>query len=113
MSKTNMAQLAFSGIFGESIGNAFVAVCLFFFAFSTIISWNLFGKINTNYLFGSKGVKVYSVVAIVFMFVGSCLSNDLVWELTDMFNQLMVLPNALALIALGTLVVDEVKAAKK
>lgn len=113
VSKTNMAQLAFSGIFGESIGNAFVAVCLFFFAFSTIISWNLFGKINTNYLFGSKGVKVYSVVAIVFMFVGSCLSNDLVWELTDMFNQLMVLPNALALIALGTLVVDEVKAAKK
>jgi len=112
VAKTNMAQLAFSSVFGNSIGNGFVAVCLFFFAFSTILSWNLFGKINSRYMFGDKGVKVYSVVAIVFMFAGSCLSNDLVWELTDMFNQLMVLPNAMALIALGSLVVNEVKSAK-
>ena len=104
ISKTNMAQLAFSSVFGSGFGSAFVAICLLFFAFSTIISWNLFGKINVEYLFGKKGVVVYSVIAIVFIFLGSILSNDLVWELTDMFNQLMVIPNVLALWALMKLV---------
>jgi AGCS family alanine or glycine:cation symporter len=41
------------------------------------------------------------------------LSNDLVWELTDFFNYLMVLPNVIALIALSRLVVDETKEARK
>ncbi|MDO4313126.1 MAG: sodium:alanine symporter family protein [Eubacteriales bacterium] len=102
--KANMAQLAFASVFGSTAGNIFVAVCLLFFAFSTIISWNLFGKINVIYLFGQKAVPAYSVLAIVFIVLGSCLSNDLVWELADMFNQLMVLPNALALIALYKIV---------
>jgi len=109
----NAFGVAFGEIFGASagktIGNIFVAVCLFFFAFSTIISWNLFGKINASYLFGKKGVKVYSVIAIVFIFVGSMLKVDLVWELTDFFNYLMVLPNAIALFALSGLVISALK----
>lgn len=104
VNRTNMAQLAFGSVFGSTASNLFVAVCLLFFAFSTIISWNLFGRINVKYLFGDKGVKIYSVLAVVFVFLGSCLSNDLVWELTDTFNQLMVLPNVLALLALASLV---------
>ena len=104
VSKTNMAQLAFSSVFGSGLGNGFVAVCLLFFAFSTIIGWNLFGRINMNYLFGKKSTIVYSVIALVFIFLGSILSNDLVWELTDMFNQLMVIPNAIAMFALYKLV---------
>ncbi|MGN0796683.1 MAG: alanine/glycine:cation symporter family protein, partial [Christensenellales bacterium] len=99
--KTNMAQLAFGGLVGDKAGAIFVAICLFFFAFSTILSWNLFGKINAEYLFGKKATVVYTVLAIGFIFLGSILSNDLVWELTDMFNYLMVLPNAIALIALS------------
>lgn len=113
VSKANMVQLAFSSIVGDTLGNAFVAICLFFFAFSTIISWNFFGKINVQYLFGKKGVVIYSVIAIVFIFLGSCLSNDLVWELADMFNQLMVIPNSIALIALSGMVVANVKKQKK
>ena len=104
ISKTNMAQLAFSSVFGETLGNAFVAICLLFFAFSTIVGWNLFGRINVNYLFGKKANLAYSIIAIIFIFLGSCLSNDLVWELTDMFNQLMVLPNMIALVALSGIV---------
>ncbi|MBE6555375.1 MAG: alanine:cation symporter family protein [Ruminococcaceae bacterium] len=115
--KANLAQMAFGSIFwGETFGSIFVAVCLFFFAFSTILSWNFFGKINFEYLFKKKGTIVYTVLAIVFVFLGSLFSNDLVWELTDFFNYLMVLPNAIALIALGSLVVSCVKegtAAKK
>ena len=105
ITKTNMAQLAFSTILGDEGGALFVAVCLFFFAFSTVISWNFFGRVNVEYLFGKKALPVYSVLALCFIFLGSCLSNDLVWELTDMFNQLMVIPNVIALIALSSIVV--------
>ena len=105
LGKTNLAQTAFGTVFGESAGNMFVAVCLFFFAFSTILSWNLFGKINVSYLFGKKSTVVYTVLALVFIFLGTMMSNDLVWELSDMFNNLMVIPNAIALFALTSLVV--------
>ena len=78
-----------------------------------MLSWNLFGKINANYLFGRKNPKrctiVYSVIAMVFIFVGTVASNDLVWELQDMLNNLMVLPNAIALFALTGMVVAGVK----
>lgn len=110
--KTNMAQLAFSSVFGETLGSAFVAVCLLFFAFSTIISWNLFGKINVNYLFGKKANFIYAALAIVFIFLGAVLSNDLVWELTDTFNQLMVIPNVIAIVALSGMVANEAKKRK-
>ena len=107
--KTNMAMLAFGRVFGSSGANIFVAVCLFFFAFSTIISWNYFGKINFESLFGKKALPVYFVIATVFIFLGALASNNLVWELTDMFNQLMVLPNVIAIVALGGIVARSAK----
>ncbi len=110
LDKTNMAQYAFGTMFGSGFGNVFVAICLFFFAFSTILSWNLFAKINFVYLFGKKALPIFSILAIAFVFLGSILSNDLVWELQDMFNQLMVLPNVIALIAMSGAVVTCAKA---
>ncbi len=107
--KTNMAQTAFSSVFGSTFGNSFVAICLFFFAFSTIIGWNLFGRINIVYLFGKKSNIIYSIIAVIFIFLGSLLSNDLVWELTDTFNQLMVIPNVIGLVAMSGLVVKSCK----
>jgi AGCS family alanine or glycine:cation symporter len=104
VSKTNMAQIAFSSIMGNTAGSLFVAICLMFFAFSTILGWNFFGRINVEYLFGKKAVPVYSIIAVALIFLGSCVSNDLAWELSDMFNQLMVIPNFLAIVALGGLV---------
>ena len=113
VTKANMAQLAFGSVFTSKGGSIFIAICLFFFAFSTIISWNLFGKVNVVYLFGKKSEKIYAVIAVIFTFLGSCLSNDLVWELTDMFNQLMVLPNAVSLLALSGIVAAACKNADK
>lgn len=117
ISKTNLAQTAFGTVFGAKFGAIFVAVCLFFFAFSTILSWNLFGKINALYLFGRKNTRlaaaVYSLIALAFTFVGTQISNDLVWELTDMFNNLMVIPNAIALFALSGMVVSSLRGRKK
>ncbi len=107
--KANLAQTAFGVVFGENLGAMFVAVCLFFFAFSTILGWNLFGKINIQYLFGKKSTVVYTLIALVFIFLGTLASNDLVWELSDMFNNLMVIPNAIGLFALTGLVVKAVR----
>ena len=113
LNKTNLAQAAFGTVFGETFGNMFVAVCLFFFAFSTVLGWNLFGRINANYLFGRKNKKlcntVYTIIALVFIFLGTLTGNDLAWELTDMFNNLIVLPNALALFALTGMVITMLK----
>ncbi len=99
-----LTQAAFTSGFGN-FGDIFVAVCLLFFAFSTIISWHFFGQINVDYLFGKKAVKWYSLLVLVFIVTGSSLKVSLVWELADFFNGLMVIPNALALIALSGVVV--------
>ena len=112
IAKTNMAQVAFSQslskLFGAEIGgvigNSFVAICLFFFAFSTILSWHFFGKQNIIALFGKKSVIPFTIISLVFVVLGSFLSNDLVWELADAFNYLMVIPNVLALFVLGSTV---------
>ena len=115
ISKTNAMQQAVSSVFGNTFGSIFVAICLLFFAFSTIICWNFFGRLNAQYLFKNNKalVIIYSSISILCVFLGTVLSNDLVWELTDFFNYLMVLPNVIALIALSRLVVDETKAARK
>ena len=112
LNKTNLVQTAFGSIFGNSFGSIFVAVCLFFFAFSTILSWNLFGKINVIYFFKRQkriAAIVYAVLALVFVMLGTLISSDFVWELTDMFNNLMVVPNVLALFALTKLVLSVTK----
>ena len=117
ITKANLAQLAFGTVMGESVGAIFVALCLFFFAFSTVLSWNMFGKINMIYLFGKKNPKactvVYTLIGLVFIFLGTMMSNDLVWELTDAFNYLMVIPNAIALFALTKMVTGSLKEAGK
>ena len=113
LGKTNLAQTAFGSVFGASLGAKFVAVCLLFFAFSTILSWNLFGKINANYLFGRRNGRlcsvIYTIIALVFIFLGTVSGSDFVWELTDMFNNLIVLPNVIALFALTGVVVASLK----
>ena len=117
LSKTNLAQTAFGSVFGASLGAKFVAICLLFFAFSTILSWNLFGKINANYLFGRKNSKlcsvIYTIIALVFIFLGTVSGSDFVWELTDMFNNLIVLPNVIALFALTGMVIASLNEVQK
>ena len=119
LTKANMMQEAMSEVFGSTFGPIAVAVCLLFFAFTTIISWNFFGKQNVIFLFGKTekskkiSVIVYSVLAVIFIFLGTVAENDLVWELTDVFNNLMVIPNVIALAALSGIVVKATKSAKK
>ena len=122
VTKTTLAQTAFGSVLGADLGSIFVAICLFFFAFSTILGWNLFAKINVQYLFKKKSkvaTIIFTVLALVFIFIGTCVSNNLVWELTDAFNYLMVLPNVIALFAMTKVVknslaeIDSIKKAQK
>ena len=98
-----LSQYAFSTLYGKG-GDIFVAICMFFFAFFTIIGWYFFGQATIKYLFGSKAVKIYSAAAAVCVFLGSLAEVDLVWNMADCFNSLMVVPNILALFALSKVI---------
>ena len=98
-----LAQKAFVSGFG-SFGLAFVAICLFFFAFSTIVGWYFFAEQNVKYLFGTKVITYFRIGVMCFLCLGSMLHVTLVWELADMFNGLMVIPNVIALFGLSKLV---------
>ena len=100
---TSLTQAAFSQAFG-GFGPVFIAICMFFFAFSTIIGWYFFGQSNFKALFGEKALPVYSFIVVVFILVGSTLKVDLVWAMADFFNGLMAVPNLLALLALSGVV---------
>lgn len=99
-----LTQAAFIAGFG-SFGAKFVAICLFFFAFTTIVGWYFFGETNVKYLFKEKGLVPYRILVAVLIVAGTSLEVPLVWEMADMFNALMVLPNLVALLGLSTLVV--------
>ena len=71
---------------------------MLFFAFTTIIGWYYFGEVNVRSLFGEKAVKAYAVIVVLCVAIGATLKVDLVWNMSDMFNGLMVLPNLIALI---------------
>ena len=103
---TALAQKAFESGFG-AFGNMFVAVCLLFFAFSTIIGWYFFGKQNVTDLFGAKAVMPYSIIVVICILIGSMLKVTLVWDMSDMFNGLMVIPNLIGVLALNGIVAAE------
>ena len=104
----SLTQQAFYAVLGH-FGVIFVAVALFFFAFSTIIGWYFFGEANVKYLFGKKALNIYRILVMICIIAGSLQKVDLVWELADMFNGLMVIPNLIALIGLHKLVVEVTK----
>ncbi|WP_061995103.1 sodium:alanine symporter family protein [Clostridium sp. ATCC 25772] len=103
-----LTQRAFELTLG-GFGDVFVAICLLFFAFSTIIGWYFFGENNIKFLFGKKGLTPYRILVMIVVVVGSTLKVDLVWQLADTFNGLMVIPNLIALLVLSRLIVKATK----
>jgi AGCS family alanine or glycine:cation symporter len=92
-----ITQEAFKIAFGP-IGEKFLAVCLTFFAFTTCVGWYYFGENNIRFLFKGKGaIKVYQIIVLLFMILGSFQKVGFVWDLADMFNGIMVIPNLIAL----------------
>ena len=98
-----LTQKAYSVGLG-SIGVGFVAICLFFFAYSTIISWYFFSEQNVRYLFKGRGILPYRLVVCLFLVLGAVTQVNLVWTLSDFFNGIMVIPNVIALVLLSHVV---------
>lgn len=105
----SLVQAAFAEHFMGNWGYPFIAVCLLFFAFSTVIGWYYFGESNIRYLFGAKALLPYQILVMAFIFTGSVLKIDLVWELSDFFNGIMVIPNLIAILFLSNKVAKLLK----
>ncbi len=99
-----VTQNAFIEAFGPA-GGGFLAICLTFFAFTTIVGWYYFGEANIRYLFGYKGLAPYRVIALVGIVFGSFQEVGVVWALSGLFNSLMVIPNIVGLLVLSPLVI--------
>lgn len=94
---TELTTAAFSPIpYGRSI----LGLSLIAFAIATLIGWSYFGEKAVEYLFGKSGINTYRLCYIFMIFLGSIMSLKLVWELTDLVNALMAIPNLICLLAL-------------
>lgn len=103
-----LTQKAYSVGLG-SIGVGFVAICLFFFAYSTIIAWYFFSEQNVRYLFKNKGITLYRLFVCACLVVGAVTQVNLVWSISDLFNGIMVIPNVIALVLLHKVVGNSLK----
>lgn len=103
-----LAQAGFREGLG-TFGNIFIAFCLTFFAFSTVIGWYFFGEANFKYLTKSKFVKFYVIIVCICIFLGSLAEVNWIWNLQDNLNGLMVIPNLLGILALTKVVKDTEK----
>lgn len=81
-------------------GKTCLGLSLIAFAVATLIGWSYFGEKAVEYLFGKSGINTYHICYIVMIFIGGVMTLDLVWELTDLVNAGMVIPNIICLILL-------------
>ena len=102
-----LTNKAFSMI--PAIGVPILVVGLVTFAFSTILGWYYYGERCAVYLFGEKVIMVYKILWVVGIFVGSVMELNLVWNIADLLNGLMVVPNVIAVLLLSNVIAAETK----
>jgi AGCS family alanine or glycine:cation symporter len=103
-----LVSVAFGQYFGAA-GTWFVAIAMLFFAFTTVLGWSQYGSKAVEYLFGTKGAKVYKVIFVAMMVSGAVMEGGLAWDLSDTFNGLMMIPNLIGVLALFPLVLKITK----
>ena len=97
---TALVAEAFSTVFGK-FGSSFIAIAILLFAFSTVLGWSQYGTKGFEYLFGTKAVKVYQIIFVLFIVVGATMDLSLAWDLSDTFNGMMAIPNLIGVLALS------------
>lgn len=98
VNQNNLMAISLSGVLGSASSNILLNLSLFLFAFTSIISWNYFGSINLEFLYGRKYLIIYFLLSAVFTFIGSIISNEFVWNISEFALPFMILPNAIALL---------------
>jgi AGCS family alanine or glycine:cation symporter len=91
------------------VGPIVLTVGLLTFVFSTILGWSYYAEKAIEYLFGKRSIVPYRVLYVAMVYVGSVFSLDLVWNLADLANGLMAIPNLISLLALSGIIVNETK----
>lgn len=81
-----------------SVLTALAMVC---FAFSTVLGWGLYGSRCVEYIFGTKSLKVFTILYALFPIVGATADLSLIWGVADTFNGLMAIPNLIAVFLLS------------
>ena len=88
------------------VGGYFATIAIFFFAFSTVIGWFVYGSKSCEFLFGKKITRVYKIIFVIFILVGATMELSLAWNISDTFNGLMAIPNLIGLVVLSRTVFD-------
>ena len=99
---------AFGSVFGKA-GSIFVCVSICVFAFATLIGWSYYGRRGLEYLLGAKSAKIYNIIYAAAVFIGCVADLELVWELSDLANALMAVPNLISLCLLSGEATKELK----
>jgi len=89
------------------VGTPILTFGIVTFAFSTILGWSYYGERAMEYLAGKRSIVFYRVVFILLVFAGSTMSLALVWNLADIMNALMAIPNLISLLLLSGVMAKE------
>lgn len=101
---------AFNTVFSwGNIGQKFIAVAMFLFAFTTVLGWSHYGSKAWEYLFGAKTTIIFKIIHVCTVIFGAVLTSSLAWDISDTFNGLMMMPNLIGVIVLIPLVVKITK----
>lgn len=97
---------AFNQVFSwGGIGEKFVAIAMFLFAFTTVLGWSHYGSKAWEYVFGTKSVFVFKIIHVCTIIFGAVMNNSLAWDISDTFNGLMMIPNLIGVVVLCPLVI--------
>ena len=101
---------AFNSVFSwGNIGEKFIAIAMFLFAFTTVLGWSHYGSKAWEYLFGAKTTVIFRIIHVCTVIFGAVLTSSLAWDISDTFNGLMMIPNLIGVIVLSPLVVKITK----
>ena len=101
---------AFNTVFSwGNIGQKFIAIAMFLFAFTTVLGWSHYGAKAWEYLFGAKTTIIFKIIHVCTVIFGAVLTSSLAWDISDTFNGLMMIPNLIGVVVLIPLVVKITK----
>ena len=105
LSDATLVGGAFNQVFSwGNIGQKFIAIAMFLFAFTTVLGWSHYGSKAWEYLFGAKTTIIFRIIHVCTVIFGAVLTSSLAWDISDTFNGLMMFPNLIAVLVLSPLV---------
>ena len=106
LSGGELTSVAFSQI---PFGSVILVIGIISFAFSTILGWSYYSERCIDYLFGDKGRIPYRLIFLFVLLMAPVINLDIVWEMADILNALMSVPNLIAVLMLSNVISSETK----